>query len=145
MRKDSGPIRVFVVEDHAVMRGMLCETVERQPESDLAGAASSAEEALATMDPASVDLVLVDLSLPRMSGVELVRRLSKRTPALPCLIVSGHVEVAYARQALEVAARGYVLKGRPADLAAGIQAAVSGKRYVSSPLEEVLGEEDAVE
>ena len=133
------------MEDHAVMRGMLCETVERQPECELAGAASSAEEALATMDPASVDLVLVDLSLPRMSGVELVRRLSERTPALPCLIVSGHVEVAYAEQALAAGARGYVLKGRPADLTAGILAVASGKRHVSSPLEEELGGEAAVE
>ncbi len=139
MRGKIGPIRVFVVEDHAVMRSMLCEAVERESACELAGAAPSAEEALASMDPACVDVVLVDLSLPRMSGVELVRRLSARTPALPCLVVSGHVEASYAQQALEAGARGYVLKGRPGDLAAGIHAAAAGQRYVSSPLKEELG------
>lgn len=135
-RQQKSPCRVFVVEDHAVMRQVLREAVERQPECEFAGAAASAEDALAAIDQAPIDLVLVDVSLPKMSGLEFVRMLSQRSPELACLMVSGHVDPGYAKQALEAGACGYVIKGRPDDLAAGIRAAITGFQYLSEPLEE---------
>lgn len=117
------------------MRGMLCEAVERQPGCTVCGAAESAEQALAELPGAGIDLVLVDVSLPQMSGVELVRALREQLPDLVCLMVSGHVEASYAEQAIAAGASGYVLKGRPRDLGAAITTVLAGGRYLSKPLE----------
>lgn len=128
-------VRVFVVEDHPVMRTMLCETIERHPQCRLLGTAASAEEALEALSTLEVDLALIDVSLPRMSGIDLVRCLKERPPEVRCLMVSGHVEPSYAMQALDAGACGYVLKGNPADLDAAIAACNRGEVYLSPPLE----------
>jgi DNA-binding NarL/FixJ family response regulator len=130
--------RLFVVEDHPVMRQMVCEAIERQAEWVLSGAAVSAEEAMGELAVMTVDLVLVDVSLPRMSGIELVRALAERRPDLRCLMLSGHAEGSYAAQALAAGALGYILKGRPADLEAGIRATLQGKQFLSEPLRHKL-------
>jgi DNA-binding NarL/FixJ family response regulator len=140
MVRSNIPARVLVVEDHAVMREVICETVDRHPQCVLVGAVRTAEEALGRLQQDAVDLVLVDVSLPQMSGLELIREIRKRFPGRPCLIISGHMEVAYARLALAAGASGYVLKGRPDDLDAGISAALEGNIYLSIPLREQLQE-----
>lgn len=127
--------RIYIVEDHAVMCEMLADAIARMPELQLVGMSTTAEAALDELARTEVDLVLVDVSLPRMSGVDLVRTLKQSMPTLPCLMISGHVEVGYAEQALDAGACGYVLKGRPDDLEAGIRAAIVGKRYLSEPLQ----------
>jgi len=139
MDRDNFKTRVFVIEDHPVMRTMLCEVVERHPQCTLRGTASSAEEALDVLSSLDIDLALVDVSLPKMSGVEFVRCLRKRSLTIRCLMVSGHVEPTYAMQSLEAGACGYVLKGRPGDLTRAITACERGETFLSEPLEERLG------
>jgi DNA-binding NarL/FixJ family response regulator len=130
--------RLFVVEDHPVMRQMVCEAIERRAEWVLSGAAVSAEEAMGALTVMPVDLVLVDVSLPRMNGIELVRALRERRPELRCLMLSGHAEGSYAAQALSAGALGYILKGRPEDLEAGIRATLQGEQFLSEPLRHKL-------
>jgi DNA-binding NarL/FixJ family response regulator len=127
-------MRIFIVEDHPFMREMLCEVVERQLQCTVSGAVSSAEEALEALSDADVDLVFVDVSLPHMDGIALVRALQEMRPDLPCLMVSGHAEITYVTRALEAGARGYVLKGRPGDIEAGVAAVGAGSTYLSEPL-----------
>jgi DNA-binding NarL/FixJ family response regulator len=127
-------MRIFIVEDHPFMREMLCEVVERQLRCTVTGAVATAEEALALLVDADVDLVLVDVSLPQMDGIALVRALQQTHPELPCLMVSGHAEITYVTRALEAGARGYVLKGRPGDIEAGVAAIRAGVTYLSEPL-----------
>jgi DNA-binding NarL/FixJ family response regulator len=140
MTSSATHLRVFVVEDHDVMRQLLCEALEREPDLLLCGSASSAERAVSEVPASGANLVLVDVSLPAMSGLELVRTLRADTPGLQCLMVSGHIEAAYAVQALESGACGYVLKGRPQDLRAAIQACRDGVVYLSEPLREKIDE-----
>src|SRR5215217_2588402 len=99
--------RIYIVEDHARMRQVLNEAIGKMPGLSVCGVASSAEEALEAIDGNAVDVAMIDMSLPQMSGAELVRALRSRWPSLYCLILSGHREPIYVQQALAAGAHGY--------------------------------------
>jgi CheY-like chemotaxis protein len=98
----------------------------------------SAETALAGIegDGGLPDLILIDLSLPGMSGIDLIRRLHALHPELRCAILSGHRSPTYVGQALAAGAMGYILKGDPLEISRGIDAIVRGGRFVSADLTE---------
>jgi DNA-binding NarL/FixJ family response regulator len=125
------PLRVSLVEDHPVLRDVLREYIGRLPGVELCVVSANAEDALDRFDGSMPDLMLIDLSLPRMSGIDLIRELHLRQPDLRCAILSGHRSPVYVRQAMEVGAHGYLLKGDPMEIERGLQAILAGKRYVS--------------
>jgi DNA-binding NarL/FixJ family response regulator len=100
---------LFLVEDHPVMRDALVFLIDAQPDLTICGVAASAEEALERL-PGGADLVLVDVSLPGMNGLELVRRVSAQWPGLPCVVLSGHSADRYAEPAHAAGAAAYVMK-----------------------------------
>ena len=102
--------RILIVEDHDVVRESFRELISMEPDLEVSGAVGSGTEALARLEDLLPDLVLVDISLPKMSGIDLVQRLSARHPALKTLIVSGHERELYIRQAEQAGAAGYVSK-----------------------------------
>lgn len=108
---------VFVVEDHAGMRRALRRLVERLPNFYVTGEAASAEEALESLDGEMPALILVDLNLPGMNGIELIRRLTKKAK-VKCIVVSAYAESERVRAALDAGARGFVSKDEPAKLSA---------------------------
>ena len=122
---------IFIVEDHAVMRQMLAAYLTDQTSYDVCGQAASAEAALEQLAEAAPDLVLVDVSLPGMSGIELVRQIQTQRDELACLMISGHGEPEYVRRALGAGARGYVVKGNPYELPGAIEEVLSGATYLS--------------
>jgi DNA-binding NarL/FixJ family response regulator len=126
--------RIYIVEDHCLMRQVLREMIDKVPGLEVCGVAASAEEALAGLNGAEVDVALIDISLPQMSGAELVAVLRARWPALRCLILSGHNEASYVKHGLAAGAQGYILKGNPAELQEGIASVLAGNRYLSEPL-----------
>jgi two-component system uhpT operon response regulator UhpA len=83
------------------------------------------------MNREQVELAIVDLTIPGESGISLISRLRDSWPSTTCIVVSGHTEESYVRRSLDAGACAYVVKGRPADLRAGIAAARRGERYVS--------------
>jgi DNA-binding NarL/FixJ family response regulator len=113
------PHRIFVVEDHEWTREAITSLIELEPDLSICGTASSAEEALIGM-PEAVDLVLVDLSMERMSGLDLIRAVRRRRPELPFIVFSGQPLVEYAGQAQEAGAHAYVEKGDAVGLLAAI-------------------------
>lgn len=127
-------LRVMLVEDHAIVRNVLQEFVGSLPRVASCSAAATAEDALEDMNDAHPDLLLIDLSLPGMNGIDLVRELRKDHADVSCLMLSGHGSASYAEQALSAGARGYVLKGDPLEIERGIDAVVKGERYVSPGL-----------
>ena len=129
------PHHVFIVEDHALMREIVEAYVTGQPALSVCGTASTGEEALGLL-PCGADLVLVDISLPGMSGIDLIRTIRTRWPDLACLVCSGHDEAVYVERALAAGARGYVAKGNPAELADGLRCILSGIDYLSPSLRE---------
>jgi DNA-binding NarL/FixJ family response regulator len=137
---DDVRLRVALVEDHGPLREILLEYIADLPEVSSCHAYSNAESALATFfdgteDPPP-DLILVDLSLPGMNGIELIRELRAVHPQICCAILSGHRSAAYAGQALAAGAMGYILKGDPQEISRGIDAVVHGQRFVSRAVTE---------
>jgi DNA-binding NarL/FixJ family response regulator len=137
-------IRVYVVEDHDIMREMIIEFVTRHSAIEAVGSAASAEQALEELDALEkgddpgADLALVDTSLPEMNGIELVATLRERYPGLRCVMVSGHSELTYVRRALEAGAEGYILKGDPYEFETAIERIVEGERYISGSLRDEM-------
>lgn len=129
--------RIYIIEDHAIMRDMIREFLESENDLQVCGSAATAEAAFADLEHLDADLILVDTSLPHMSGIELVSALWQRSPGVRCLMYSGHREPSYVEQALEAGASGYVLKGSPSELPRAIRQVMGGERYVS----EILADE----
>lgn len=102
------------------------------------GTAESGEEALETLPESGCDLALVDVSMPGMSGIELVRHLRAQSPEVKCLMLSGHLGEGYVTDALKAGARGYVGKGDPAALLEAITEVLGGGRYISEPFRHLL-------
>lgn len=124
--------RIFVVEDHPIMSQALCTTLGHQQDMDVCGVAATGEAALEAVAAAAPDLVLVDVSLPGMNGLELVARLCARDPALRCVMLSRHRQPRHAEKALAAGAWGYVLKGSMDKLIDGIRRVMRGETHLSS-------------
>lgn len=125
------PVRIFIIEDHPVMREMLTEFLMETPELDVCGASGTADEALEYLSETEVDLVLVDVALPEKNGIDAVKELQARHPGLKCLMISGHGESNYVRRSLDAGASGYLLKGDPAEILEAIREVNSGGMYLS--------------
>lgn len=126
--------RLFIVEDHEFVRSSLNAIIERETDMYVSGEADSGEAALASFERADADLILIDVSLPGMSGIDLVDRLRKLYPDLPCLMLSGHGERGYVEKAFKAGAGGYVVKQDSEDLLGGIRKVVAGERFLSREL-----------
>lgn len=128
--------QIFIVEDHPIMRESVRMLLERQSGMAVQGEAATAESALAALAQNLPDLVLIDVSLPGMNGIELAQTIHKQYPALPVMILSGHGEKNHVEQALMSGARGYVLKGNADELPGAIRQVLSGERYLSAEIVE---------
>ena len=127
-------VQVFIVDDHPAMRLALHSRLEREADLAVCGEAATAETALEQIGWAVPDLVLIDVSLPGMSGIDLARALRERHPDLPLAMLSGHGEKGYVDQAFKAGVRGYILKGGGAELAVAIRQVMRGGRYLSAEL-----------
>lgn len=128
------PHSIYVVEDHPIMRLMLCELIESMPDLDVCGAAASGEEALAELATLAPDVILIDISLPGMSGIDLVKTIRERWPGRCCLMQSGHQEASYVEQSLEAGAQGFILKGSTGETMTAIWQVLGGQVYLSPSL-----------
>jgi DNA-binding NarL/FixJ family response regulator len=128
---------ILLVEDHEAFAHALLNILNKNGNLNVVAVAETAEKALEQLPELHVDLVLVDVSLPKMSGINLVAALREKYPDLPCVMLSGHLSSQYARRALEAGARGYLLKDNPAGILVGIQHIVAGEIYVSEELGDI--------
>lgn len=128
---------ILLVEDHEAFANALLNILNKNGNMNVVAVAETAEKALEQLPELQVDLVLVDVSLPKMSGINLVAALREKYPDLPCVMLSGHLSSQYARRALKAGARGYLLKDNPAGILAGIQHIVKGEIYVSEELGDI--------
>lgn len=124
-------LNVSLVEDHAALRDILVEYIGSLPQVERCAAVRSAEQALEAIPENTPDLMFIDLSLPGMSGIELIRELRKLYPGLKCAILSGHKSQSHVRQALAAGASAYILKGEAGEIERGLDAMLDGRTYVS--------------
>ncbi len=102
--------RIIIVDDHPIMRKGLAMTLDAEHGFEVVEQFERAEEALQKFEELEPDLVVVDISLPGMSGLELVKQLVSRDPDVKILVVSRHDEILYAERAMRAGAKGYVMK-----------------------------------
>lgn len=125
---------IYIVEDHPTMRETINDFLDGEADLRVCGMAATGEEALERLPGLEPELVLIDTSLPGISGIALVSVLVERWPSLRCLMYSGHGETTYVEHALAAGARGYVLKGTPDELPKAIRRVIGGEVYVSESL-----------
>lgn len=133
-------VSLFLVEDHEILSYTLARFLSSQETLTVVATVPTAEAALEQLPHLVVDLVLVDVSLPAMNGIELVAHLQEHFFHLPCLMLSGHREPAYVRRALAAGARGYVLKGNPDTLLDAVPRVLAGEIYLSKELRLLLSD-----
>lgn len=103
--------RIFVVDDHPMLRGGLRHSIGVEPDWTVCGEASNAAEALVLVPESKPDLVIMDITLPDKSGLELIKDLRALCPDIPVLVYSMHDEMLYAERVIRSGARGYLMKG----------------------------------
>lgn len=120
-----GPIRVLLVDDHALIRAGLARLLSEAGDIVVVGEASDGEEAVAAVEELRPDLVLMDLSMPRLDGAAATRRILGSRPDVRVMVLSSFVDRARVLDALDAGAIGYLLKdARPEELVLGIRSAL---------------------
>ncbi len=110
------PIRILVVDDHALVRSMLADRLNREPGLEVAGAASTADEAFDLVLKTSPDVVLMDIDMPGLICFDAARRMTAARPSTRILFLSAFTHDHYIEQALSVGALGYITKTEPPDV-----------------------------
>jgi two-component system response regulator NreC len=135
-------IRILLADDHAVLRSGLRLLLTSQNEYDVVGEAASGTETLALAERLQPDLILLDLSMPSLGGLDALPTLRKLVPSARILILTMHDDPQYLRQALKLGASGYVLKkAADAELLSAMHAVLRGEVYVHPSMTRVLLED----
>jgi DNA-binding NarL/FixJ family response regulator len=131
--------RIMIVDDHPLLRDALVQMIEQDDSLKVCGQAGSFREALERIDELNPDLVLVDLGLKDVGGLELLREISLKHPSTLALVLSMFDEFSYAPKALQAGARGYIMKTEPPQtVIQGIRSVLEGRTFVSEPLKDWL-------
>ena len=130
-------LTLLLADDHKVVRQGLRALLESETDFRLAGEADDGLQAIRLAERAEPDVVVMDLMMPGLNGLEASRQIIRRRPRTHVVILSMHSDVAYAAEAVRAGVGGYVLKEACAEeLVQAIRAVAAGKRYFSPPLNE---------
>ncbi|MDT8387379.1 MAG: response regulator transcription factor [Thiogranum sp.] len=137
----SGPVRIAIVDDHEIVRRGFRELLADDPEFEVVLETSSGDTVIEVLRNAGCDLVLLDISLPEASGVDILRTIRRRFHRVGVLVLSGFPESRYALPMIRNGADGYLCKDcEPFELIAAIRAVARGQRYISAATAELLAE-----
>jgi two-component system invasion response regulator UvrY len=132
-------IKILVVDDHTIVREGLKKILVDTPDMVVAGEATNGEEVIKKVGNNDYDLVLLDISLPGRSGLDVLKQLKCTKPKVPILILSIHPEEQYALRSLRAGAAGYLTKQNSSDeLIDAIRRVARGRKYITSSLAEKL-------
>ncbi len=133
------PIRIVLADDHAVLRAGLRLLLDARPDMQVVGEAADGADVLALTRDLRPDIVLLDLSMPRLGGLEVLPLLRQQIPESRVLILTMHDDESYLRQALAVGASGYVLKqAADVELLSALKAVAQGDLYVQPSMTRAL-------
>ena len=136
-------ISCLVADDHPAMIEAVCDVLEEHG-IEIIGRARDGEEALQKLETRKPTVALVDLRMPRLSGIELARRAGRSTPGTSVILYTAHGERALLTEALDAGARGFLLKEAPlSDLVRAVEMVSAGQTYVDPGLAGVLASSDA--
>jgi two-component system, NarL family, response regulator LiaR len=139
-------IRVAIADDHAVVRQGLRTFLELQEGMDVVGEAADGEEAVALVERTAPDVVLLDLVMPRVDGLEAIRRIRERAPATRILVLTSFADDHTVLPAVRAGAAGYLLKDvQPPELAGAIRTVHAGEALLAPTVATMLVEQLAAE
>jgi DNA-binding NarL/FixJ family response regulator len=125
-------MKILIVDDHPILRKGLSMVINQEPDLMVIGEAEDAQTALEMIESLMPDLVIVDLSLPGVDGIELIKTTKLRYRDLPALVVSMHDESLFAERALRAGARGYIMKQEAVEnMLIAIRRVLNGEIFVS--------------
>ena len=129
----SNVCKIVIVDDHELFRVALRNTLQSEPDIETVAELENAHDIIQTIKDTSPQLVLMDLMLPGIGGIDSIREIRRRFPGVKVLVVTVHSTMEYVIASFDAGALGYVLKDSTADeLRFAVRSALSGKRYVSS-------------
>ena len=125
-------IKILLADDHALVRHGFRMILAAQPDMEIAGEAGNGREAVELAQKLKPDVVVMDVAMPELNGIEATRRLIELSPRTRVLALSMHKDAVYVREILRAGARGYLLKdSADADLIAAVRAVAKGEGYLS--------------
>lgn len=137
--------RILVVDDHAIVRSGIRRLLGERTDIEVIEAASGEEAMQAVLDQ-PVHLIVLDLNLPGLGGLELVRRLVRTAPKVPILVFSQHAEAIYATRALEAGAQGFISKNAmPEEFLEAVDAVLSGHVAIEKSIQHEMAVRDLAE
>jgi len=140
-----GAVRILLADDHNIIRDGMRLLLERQSDFSVVGEASDGREAVRLAEDQQADVVVMDIAMPNMNGIEATRRITERHPRTAVVILSMHYDESYVIRSLKAGARGYLLKDAvKADLIAAIRTVADGRSFFSPKISRIL-KEDYVE
>lgn len=132
-------IKVLIVDDHELVRAGLRRILEEAPDIEVLAEADSGEEAVRLSDELEPDLLLMDISMPGIGGIEATRTIRRRDPSVQVVVVTIHSDAPFPDQLLEAGALGYLTKGCPAEeLLLAVRTVAEGRPFVSSAVSQKL-------
>ncbi|MGA2185535.1 MAG: response regulator transcription factor [Bryobacteraceae bacterium] len=139
-------IRVLIADDHALIRSGLRALLEREGEFEVIAEAADGYEAIELATHHKPDVLLLDVGMPRLNGIDAAQQIATKVPSARIVIVSMHSDEGYVLRALKAGARGYLLKASPeADVLAAVRAVAAGNAYFSPSISRLLVEEYVAE
>ena len=128
-------LRILLADDHATVREGLGMILNSQPDMQVVGTASEGQAALNEAERTQPDVVIMDISMPGVNGLDATTQLMKRSPAARVLTLTRHTDLSYLRQLMGAGAAGYVLKQSPAEtLLNAVRVVAAGKTYVDEAM-----------
>ena len=132
-------IKILIADDHAIVREGLKQIVADTSDMIVTAEASDGYEVLALLSQDNYDVVVLDMAMPGLTGLDILKQIKRETPKLPVLILSVHPEEQYAVRSLKAGASGYLTKERaPDELITAIRKVSMGGKYITSSLAEKL-------
>ena len=136
-------INIGIVDDHAIVRSGLRQFFSEHVDLRVAGEAANGREAIDLVRAHEIDVLVMDLSMPELDGVQATKEILKHVPETAVLVLSMHADDNYVRNAMDAGARGYLLKNAiDVDLVGAIKTVAEGRRYMGSGLKYPSAETD---
>ena len=136
---EKSTIRIFIADDHAIVREGLKQILAESPDMIVAGEAENGLDAIKQFPKSKCHVMLLDISMPDKSGIEVLKQVKKENPDIAVLMLSMHREDQYAIRSLKAGAAGYLTKqSAPRELVTAIRQVAAGQKYVSAALAQEL-------
>ena len=133
--------RILIADDHPLLRSGLRQVLAPEPDLMVAGEAEDSEQVLQQLEQEPWDVVILDITMPGRSGLDVLRDIRRKRPELPVLVLSMHAEDQFAVRAIKAGANGYISKDNAAgEVVRAIRKILTGKKYISPRLAEILAD-----